>query len=273
MDRTVAHVLSRLRMVLIYLIVIYLLAGVLLYLLQDRIIFLGETLDADYQFEFETPFEEHLIETSADGKINALHFKADSTKGLIIYFHGNAGSLARWGLVAEDYVRLGYDVAIMDYRGYGKSTGPRCQQTLLSDAEAVYDFFRDRYRKQQLILYGRSIGTGMASYVAGRRNPDKLILETPFYDFQSLARSVMPIFPVSLALRYTFSNVKYLKDVGCPVFLFHGTDDSVIPYHQATRLFAERPATEMQLFTIQGGDHNNLGEYPQFWTHMRAVLP
>ncbi len=97
---------------------IYLLVGALLYLLQDRFIFLPEALPADHTFEFDRPFDELWFERPDGGRINALHFHANKPKGIIMYHHGNAGNLSRWGEVSYFFLDLGYDVLIYDYRGY-----------------------------------------------------------------------------------------------------------------------------------------------------------
>src|SRR4051812_40615886 len=103
---------------------VYLLICSLLYCFQEQLIFLPDKLDKNYQFHFDDQNFEELNIKAADGKLlNALLFHADSSKGLIFYLHGNAGSLASWGDVAKAYTDLHYDVFIIDYRGYGKSEG------------------------------------------------------------------------------------------------------------------------------------------------------
>ena len=264
--------LRKIRMIVITIIALYLAAGVVLYLIQDKIIFLGEPLPENYIYEFNTPVEEHNIEMSDGALINTLGFRADSSKGLIVYYHGNAGNLARWGFVAEDFVKLGYDVAIIDYRQYGKSTGVRSASNVLSDAEEVYQYFVDILSEDSIIVYGRSIGTGMASYVAARNQPRLLILETPYYSLSSLAQSLMPFFPVKLALKYNLDNGKNLPQVQCPVYIFHGTDDEVVSFEQGRKLFESSDKSKTTFFSIEGGQHNNLSDFDMYHRYLQSVL-
>jgi fermentation-respiration switch protein FrsA (DUF1100 family) len=194
------------------------------------------------------------------------------SKGLIIYFHGNAGDLSRWGYVTEFYVDIGYDVVIMDYRGYGKSTGPLSQANLLSDAQAVYDAYRASLPEERIVLYGRSLGTGIAAYIAANNKPGKLILETPYYNFVSLAQFHMPIFPAKLALKYRFKSNEYVQRVNCPIYIFHGTADRVVPYEQGQRLFESIGMGKATMYTIEGGGHNNLIDFKEFREGMEEVL-
>ena len=108
---------------------------VLLYVCQEKFIFLDEELPQDYSFESNIPFEEIILLAQDEGRLNALYFKADSSQGVILYFHGNRGNLTRWADIAAPMTEYGYDVLVMDYRGFGKSTGKRNQANLLADAE------------------------------------------------------------------------------------------------------------------------------------------
>ncbi|MEQ8302091.1 MAG: alpha/beta hydrolase [Cyclobacteriaceae bacterium] len=264
--------LRKIRMIVITIITLYLVAGIALYLIQDKIIFLGEPLPENYNYEFNIPVEELNIEMSDGALINTLRFRVDSSKGLIVYYHGNAGNLARWGFVAEDFVKLGYDVAIIDYRQYGKSTGLRTASNVLADAEEVYQYFADKVSEDSIIVYGRSIGTGMASHVAARNKPRMLILETPYYSLNSLAQSLMPFFPVKLALKYKLDNGKNLTKVQCPVYIFHGTDDEVVSFEQGRKLFENADKSKTTFFSIEGGQHNNLSDFEMYHKYLESVL-
>ena len=200
--------MKRLKIIILILIGGYLLASLLLYLLQERFIFLGEPLEKDHSFSFDIPHIELFIDMKDGGRINVIQFKADTSRGLILYFHGNAGNLAGWGYVAQDFVARGYDVAIMDYRGYGKSTGTRTMDWLLSDALTVYDHFKSEYKEDNISLYGRSLGTGISAYVASKRKPSKIILETPYYSFTSLVQAHVPVFPAAPSLKFKFNTHK-----------------------------------------------------------------
>jgi uncharacterized protein len=124
--------------------IVYLLICVLLYLFQEKLIFFPQKLVRDYRFEYNQPFEELYITTSDKTRLHGLLFKADNSKGLIFYLHGNGGALDSWGEVARTYTGLNYDVFLLDYRGYGKSEGTiNGQKQLFADVQTVYDTMKN----------------------------------------------------------------------------------------------------------------------------------
>jgi len=264
--------LNTLKYLFIAIIALYGIIGVVIYYFQEKFIFLPTVLPDDFKFQFDQPFEELLLKTHDGGKINVLYFHAEAPKGLIVYFHGNAGSLERWGNIVAPFVGLGYDLVISDYRGYGKSRGKRSQKNLLDDAVKVYSFAQTKAEENDIILFGRSLGTGFASYLAGKYDVSKVILETPFYSLESEANRRFMIYPVSWLLRYQLKNHQYLKTNQAPVFIFHGTADKVVSYTSGTRLYESISSNGGEFVTIEGGFHNNLSEYPDYWEAMKRIL-
>ena len=132
---------------------LYIFLCVALYFFQEKLIFFPQQLEKNYQFNFGQNFDE-LNFKSSDGKlINGLLFKADSTKGLIFYLHGNAGSLSSWGNVAKTYTELNYDVFILDYRSFGKSEGTiNGQKQLFEDNEIIYKELKKNYNEKDIIM-------------------------------------------------------------------------------------------------------------------------
>jgi uncharacterized protein len=143
-------------------------------------------LAPDFTFTFPGRFEEIAL-PSDDAVISALYFNADHPKGVVLYFHGNAGSLRSWGAVAASFVGRGYDVLMPDYRGYGKSSGwIASEQMLHDDAAVAYQYLLGRYPEDQIVVYGRSIGSGIATYLAKTHRPRMLILETPYFSLKEI---------------------------------------------------------------------------------------
>ncbi|HEX7535362.1 MAG TPA: alpha/beta fold hydrolase [Syntrophales bacterium] len=244
------------------------------YFRQENMIFYPEALPPDFQYNFPARFDE--VTLGVDGAaINALHFKTDNPKGAIIYFHGNAGNLSGWGEVALDFTRLSYDVLIPDYRGYGKSTGKiRSEGMLQDDAAAAYRYLKERYPENQIIVYGRSIGTGIAAYLARESKPRMLILESPIFNMRDLAGYHYPLMPgvlVAWILKYPMRTDLWIADVPCPVYLFHGTEDDVVPYNSSERLL-KLIKTQSRLITIPGGGHNNLSDSPLYHEELKRIL-
>ncbi len=243
---------------------LYVMIGSALYFFQEKILFLPTTLEQDYQYESDYPFEELFLKTDEDVTINALHYKVENPKGVILYFHGNAGDLSRWGIVAEYFVSQNYDVLIMDYRGYGKSKGKLSEQGFYDDAEFCYNYLLDSYSEEEIVIYGRSLGTGIATYLASKHQPKQLILETPYYSILDVAKHRFPVFPVTAVLRYKFPSNEFITTVNCPITMFHGTDDRVIPYSSAQKLKSVAPQEHASFITIEGGGHNNLISFELF---------
>jgi alpha-beta hydrolase superfamily lysophospholipase len=249
---------------------IIILITVFAYLFQQKLIFFPQKLPSDYEFSFNYPFEEHFFDTGDKNRIHALHFKLRNPRGVILYFHGNAGSLLGWGEVATDFLEQGFDVLIQDYRGYGKSTGSISEKALQRDAQLIYNSLRKVYQENEIIIYGRSIGSGVATPLAAGNNPGLLILESPFYNLPDLAGSYFPWFPKSL-IRFRFRNDVHIQQVACPVILFHGDQDEVIDVSGSYRL-KEKCKEGDRLIIIQGGHHNDLAFFEAYHTGLKEVL-
>ena len=263
---------KRLKKGLKILLILYVMIGASLYFLQEKILFLPTVLEQDYQYNFTHPFEEVFLKPAENASINALHFKTENPKGVILYFHGNAGDLSRWGNVAEFFVDKGYDMFIMDYRTYGKSKGKLSEQALYNDAQYCYDYLLKQYSENDITLYGRSLGTGLATFLASKHNPKRLILETPYYSILDVAKHRFPIFPVSALLKYKFPSNEYIVDVRCPIAIFHGTADKVVPFSSAKKLKSVAPASLTTFTTIKGGGHNDLMEFEEYRKAIEDLL-
>ena len=161
---------------------------------------------------------------------------------------------------------------LQDYRGYGKSSGKRSERRMLSDAEMIYSFAKGIRSENKIILFGRSIGSAFASYLAGKHTPSKLILETPFYSLKDVAKDVMPLYPSKYLLRYNFENHSYLKDTKIPIYIFHGTDDEIVKYDSGKELFNSLSNDQAYFITIEGGHHNDLMSFDSYQSKMEEIL-
>lgn len=251
---------------------LYAASATVYFFMQDKFIFQPETLAKDYPFNFSTPYTEYFIPMSDGVELNALYFETEEPAlGLILYFHGNADNLQRWGNYANDLLPYGYDVLMIDYRSYGKSAGTPKESVLYSDAESVLAWAKERISYQRLVIYGRSLGSAVASKLAATTNPDLLILETPFDELQSLV--FPPVKPLTFFLpkRNKFSNKENLAMVRCPVLILHGTEDWVVPLSSALGL---RPLLKPgdEFIIIEDGAHADLNQYPAFHEALKKFL-
>lgn len=241
-----------------------------IYLLQNKLIFFPEVLLPNYKYEFNGEFEEVDFSISEGVKINALHFKAKDSKGIVFYSHGNAGSLRTWGLVSDVFTRLNYDLLIYDYRGYGKSDGNITEKLLYQDANMIYEKLMESYPEDKIIVYGRSIGTGVAAHVALNHSPQHLILESPYYNLPDLAKNIFPFMP-SFLIRYGLKNNEMILHISSPITIFHGTIDEIIYFGSSMKLeklFKE----EDRLVAVSGGHHNDLANFEIYHEELASIL-
>ena len=240
------------------------------YFFQHLVIFFPEKLSRDYRYSFQGNYEEKFYDTDKHARINAIHFKADQPKGVIFYLHGNAGSLKGWGEVAYDFTSLGYEVLIIDYRSFGKSTGKISEENLYHDAQFIYDQIRSSFDETRITVFGRSIGTGIASYIASHNNPSRLILESPYVSIPNMAKKYYPWFPRKL-IRFRLPNDQYLEKVFCPVFIIHGSKDEIIPV-ESTESLRGKLKPEDQVFIIRNGHHNDLSMFEEYQNSLYEIL-
>jgi uncharacterized protein len=261
--------------ILKYALIFYVLLVALATIFQEKIIFRNTKIDPNYTFQFKEDFEEMWFQPEANARLNALYFKTDSTKrkGLILYFHGNADDLRRWGKFAEDFTKNNYDILMIDYRQFGKSTGEMSENAFHTDARYVYEWAKKRFSENEIIIYGRSLGTGIATRLAAETNPKMLLLETPYYSLIDVGMSYLPIIPYNFLLRYKMRTDLFIKQVRCPIHIFHGTADEVVPYEQSLKLatLLNKKPSEI-ITTIPNGKHKNLGEFREYHAELREIL-
>ncbi len=257
-------------------IIIYIIAGiavlsVIAYFVQEKLIFKPEKLRQDFKYVYDVPFEELFFEVEQGVRINGLHFKVNKPLGLILYFHGNSRSIKGWAKYAKDFYRYNYDVVLVDYRGFGKSTGKRSEKNLITDMQFVYDTLSVKYHEHHMIIYGRSIGSGFACKLASDNKPRYLILDAPYLSFRKVVERFLPMLPVKYVLRYHLRTDKWISKVNCHTYILHGTRDWLIPLRHSEELQAINPR-KITLIRIQGGGHNNLPSFPEYHNFIRDIL-
>lgn len=256
---------------LIYIIGGYLFFMVLVYVVQERFIFKPEKLKQDFIYKYDVPFRELFFEVAPSVTINGLHFYSPKPHGLILYFHGNTRSIKGWAKYAKDFSRYNYDVVLVDYRGFGKSTGHRNEKLMLNDMQVVYDTLAVQYPEHHILVYGRSLGSGFATKIASENSPRYLILDAPYYSFANAVQRFIPILPMRYVLRYQLRTDKWIRKVNCHTYIIHGTKDWLIPISQSEKLQKLNPR-KITLIRIEGGGHNNLPSFPEYHNFVRDIL-
>ncbi|MBK8774994.1 MAG: alpha/beta fold hydrolase [Chitinophagaceae bacterium] len=256
---------------LIYILGGYLALLLIIYLVQEKFIFKPEKLRQDFKYKYDIPFEELFFNVAPGVKINGLHFFNEKPLGLILYFHGNTRSIKGWAKYAKDFYRFNYDVVLVDYRGFGKSTGKRSEIEMLGDMQFVYSQLVQQYTESHMIVYGRSLGSGFATKVASDNNPRYLILDAPYFSFAKAIERFLPILPVRLILRFHLRTDLWLGKVKCHTYILHGTKDWLIPISHSEKLKAINPRM-ITLIKIEGGKHNNLPFFDAYHNIIRDIL-
>jgi pimeloyl-ACP methyl ester carboxylesterase len=266
------NVLMKKVMVVISLLLgLYIIVCGLMFAFQERLIFFPQKLHRDHTFSFPQPFEEINILTEDEKRLHGLLFRANNSKGLVFYLHGNAGSLDAWGEVAETYTGLQYDIFLLDYRGYGKSEGTIGSETqLFRDVQLAYNEMLKNYREDSIVVLGYSIGTGPAIRLASTNHPKLVILQAPYYSLTDVVKHTFPFVPGFL-LKYKLETFKYIKDCKMPIVLIHGDQDEVIYYGSSLRL-KELLKKSDTLITIQGLGHNGMTDHPDYARAIGKIL-
>lgn len=267
--------LFRMKKMLLTLLTVFMSLGLLvtagLFFFQESLLFFPEKLDQDHRFDFEHKFEEVIVKMDDGTPIHGLLFKTEGSRGLIFYLHGNAGSLSSWGDVAPTYTDLDYDVFVLDYRGYGKSGGSiGSEDQLFEDMQQVYEEMKKRYDEENIIVLGYSIGSGPATYLASVNDPQKLILQAPFYSLTHVIKQYFPFIPPFI-IKYRFENFSYIQKCKMPVVIFHGDRDEVIPVGSSLRL-KEHLGQKDKVIILKGQEHNGMTFNEDYLMEIKKIL-
>ena len=246
--------------------------GGLIYFFQHRFFFQPEKLSPDFKFAYDhLKAEEKTVETEPGVKINYLHFQVPNPKGVVIYLKGNTKSIKGWGKFAIDFTRLGYEVVMMDYRGFGKSTGKRTSEGMKRDSQFIYDIVKEEFTEDKIVLYGRSLGAGFAARLAARNNPRLLILTSPLYSLLRTIHRYLPFMPAKPFLRYNMATFQYLKEVRCPIKIIHGSDDRLVPINTAVDLSEINPELT-RLYVILRAGHIDIHQFEEYHRVMEEIF-
>ena len=259
--------------VLLIILAIYVIVSIALYFLQDYFLFQAEKLPKDFQFFYENQeTEEYNLETRDGAVINGLLFKPkNESKGVVLYLKGNSKSIKGWGKFAVDFTRHDYSVLMIDYRGFGKSTGKRSQKAIKRDLQEIYNLVKEKATEERMIVYGRSLGSGFAAKLASMNNPKMLILDAPYYSLTKVTGRYMPFMPLSIIMKYPLPTYKWLKYVKCPIHIIHGTNDKLIPFKTSVKLSQIQPKIT-RLYTVIGGGHKNLNNFESYHKMLGEII-
>jgi fermentation-respiration switch protein FrsA (DUF1100 family) len=276
MDRNLCRVFLAPKVRFLFFAVFLLFSGkIVLEAIERAMIFFPERLPRGFSFVTLARWRgEELFLTARDRVvIHALYYPSpQGERFAFLYLHGNAGSLADWQFVAEDLLRFGPALLILDYRGYGKSGGEITEEGLYRDAYAGWEALLGKgFSPEGIIIYGRSLGTAVGIALAKEVSPRALILESPFTSLRELARDHYPFLPPGLPRYFTFDNGRLAGQLQLPVLILHGDQDEIVPVEHARRLYGLLPGPK-KLVVIPGGHHNDLGTSHLYYEAIQVFL-
>ena len=202
---------------------------------------------------------EDLSLTASDGvKINGWYVPAPDARTTLLLFHGNGGNMSHRIELLRRLHRIDVNVFMIDYRGYGKSEGKISEEGTYRDALAAYDSLLTRadVDPSRIVVFGQSLGAGVAVELATRRKLAGLILEAPFASIREMAKVVVPWLPIGRLISTRYDNLAKIKKIQIPLLILHGDRDEVVPYAQGRRIF-EAANEPKRFYTIVGAGHNN----------------
>ena len=253
--------------------IVYVLGGVALYFLQDYVLFHPVSLKKDHNYDFPEKHKDINIPLTENSNLTIVQFFSTDTvtKGVVLYFHGNKKNISWYAKYAPYFTKHGYEVWLIDYPGFGKSTGKLTEQTLYNWANYMYNFARARFGADSIIIYGKSMGTGIATHLASIQPCKKLILETPYFDYPSVIKHYLPIYPIEWMIHYKIPTHDYIEKVTAPITIFQGTDDRLVTYNNAKRLEPFLKKSD-EFVTIEGGSHNDLYNFKETIEKLDSLL-
>lgn len=219
-------------------------------------------------------YQDVSLRTEDDLRLHGWFVPRKGAQRVVLFFHGNAGNISHRGESIEIFHRLGLDVFIIDYRGYGRSEGSPSEQGLYRDAHAAWRYLIEErgFKPSQIIVFGRSLGGVVAARLGSEQRPAGLILESSFSSAKDAARAIFPLISWLVVLRYDFDAASYVKGAGCPVLVLHGRDDEIIPFALGRKLFEAAPEPK-QFVELRGG-HNDgfLRSQPGYERELRRFV-
>jgi len=239
---------------------IYFLLGMMIYLLQERMVFLSKlpgreliASPADIGLHYE-----NVSFTSKDGEtLHGWYIPASDSSAVLLFFHGNAGNISHRLDSIRIFNELGLDVLIIDYRGYGQSTGKASEQGTYLDALAAWNYLvtTRRVAAERIIVFGRSLGGAIGAWLGTQRQPSAVIIESSFSSGPDMARRLYPFFPTRLLTRLKYPVAEYASHLNCPVLVLHSRQDEIIPFAMGQEIYAA--VKQDKQFVELRGDHNN----------------
>lgn len=252
--------------------ILYIALCSLLYFYQTKLLFHPTKTPSNTSYYYHNNYKEIIISIDGDVKIHNVLFKTNiNSKGVILFLHGNAGSVFSWGKLARIYNQLGYDVWMPDYRGFGKSEGEIIdEEQLYNDIVQIFSKVKSMYEQEKINIIGYSMGSGLATRLAAQNRVKKLILLAPYYGMDLLVSEKLPGIP-SFLLKFPIKTYNYIQQINCPIYIFHGREDNLIPFEHGLKLKKLLKKNDM-FFALSKQGHGRIHSNPDFIKFLKQIL-
>ena len=252
--------MTTLKSLLIFGLAGYVALVALMYFAQRALMYFPENIRIAPAAAGLSTAEEVVLDTADGERVIAWHIPPRQHRPVVLYFHGNGGALRYRVDRFQALTAEGSGLVALSYRGYGGSTGKPSEAGLIADAQAAYAFATVRYPADKLIVWGESLGSGVAIALAAERPVGRLVLEAPFNSAVEIAAGAYPFIPVRWLMKDQFRSDLRIEKVTAPVLLLHGERDRVIPIASGERLYALIKSPK-RFVRFPEGEHENLGTY------------
>src|SRR5262245_13717609 len=244
--------------VLVFLSTGYLTLAAVMYVAQRGIMYFPENFRTAPADAGLAQAEEVVLDTPDGARVIVWHVPPKADRPVWLYFHGNGGSLRYRVDRFRELTAQGEGLVALSYRGYAGSTGRPTEAGLIADARAVYDFAVKQYAADRIVLWGESLGSGVALALAAERPVARIVLEAPFLSAVDIAAGAYPFLPVRLLMKDQFRSDLRVAKVKAPVLILHGDRDKVVPIASGQMLY-KLITSPKRFVRIAGGGHENLG--------------
>ncbi|MHC4544910.1 MAG: alpha/beta hydrolase [Planctomycetota bacterium] len=268
---------SMLTSFVVILFVAYLGLGTILYFMQPTFLYSPVQEISNTPDELGMDFEDVVFKTEDGLRLNGWYIPAENSQFTVLFCHGNGGNIMHRLDSINIFVNLGLSCFIFDYRGYGSSEGKPGEEGTYLDVEAAYEWLtkEKKISPNDIIIFGRSLGGSIATYLAAKVEAKSLVIESAFTSYVDMGRKFYPYMPVRWFARFSYRTIDYIKNVHCPVMIIHSRSDDIVPFEFGLELY--EVANEPKEFVEISGSHNDgflvsSESYKKAWTKWLQLL-
>jgi len=239
--------------------VVFVLVGlnIFFYLQQPRMVFFPLKEIEQTPDQWGLRYEKVTLTSSHGNRISGWYIPGTNPDRALLFFHGNGGNISHRRESIEIFHHLGLNVFIIDYQGYGESEGAPGEQAMYDDGRAAFDYLveKRKFKKENIVVFGRSLGGAIAVRITAERQPGAAIVESTFASVPDVASYYFPLLSKIIISRYHFNSLAQVKKIHCPLLVLHSRQDDVIPFMSGAKLYnaANNPRNFVELI----GDHNS----------------